>query len=640
MEIKFLDGNSKQFDEGVLVVEVAKSISSSLAKKCVGAYIDGELYDLNRQITKGGEIKLITTDDEEAFDVLNHSAAHLLAHAILNLYPHAKFGIGPSIEEGFYYDIDINDDVITEEMLVKIEKEMKRITSQSVVMTREELSREKALELFKDDMYKCELINDLPENEIISIYKQGDFIDLCRGGHIGFVKNIKHFKLLSVAGAYWRGDSNNKMLQRIYGTAWFTKEDLENHLEVIKLRKERDHRKLGKELKIFNITPEVGLGLALWLPNGFKIKKVLEDYAYHKELEAGYEHVTTPVIASRKLYDMSGHTNHYLDNMFPIMEREDEQFILRPMLCPHHMMVYKSEMRSYRDLPLRLAEAGGMYRYEASGALIGLERVRSMHLTDSHIFVTPEQMQSEIEAAFKLISGAINDLKLEVEYIELALHDPSNKEKYHADEKLWEESETLLRKVLDDMNIEYKEEIGEAAFYGPKIDFQIKTLLGHRITLSTVQLDFLMADKFSLEYVDRDGSKKAPIVIHRGFISTFERLISVLLEQYNGALPTWLAPNQIDIIPVSKEVHGSFCDDLYENFKKQGFRVKIDDRDEKLGYKIRESQMSKVPFQLVVGDREIENECVTYREYGSEDKIEVSIDEFIKFVENKIKSKE
>ncbi len=640
INLKFLDGNSKEFEEGVLVVEVAKSISSSLAKKCVGAYVDEELFDLNRPISKSGQIKLITTDDKEAFEILNHSAAHLLAHAILNLYPHAKFGIGPSIEEGFYYDIDIDKDVITEDMLPKIEKEMKRITSQSIAMTREELSRSDALELFKNDEYKCELINDLPDSEIISIYKQGEFVDLCRGGHIGFVKNIKHFKLLSVAGAYWRGNSNNKMLQRIYGTAWFTNEDLEEYLKIIQLRKERDHRKLGRELKIFNISPEVGSGLALWLPNGFKVKKVLEDYAYKKELEAGYLHVTTPVIASKKLYEISGHTNHYLDNMFPIMERDNEEFILRPMLCPHHMMVYKSEMRSYRDLPLRLAEAGGMYRYEASGALIGLERVRSMHLTDSHIFVTPDQMKSEIEAAFKLITSAIADLKLNVEYIELALHDPSNKEKYHPDAKLWQESETLLRDVLNDMQIEYKEEIGEAAFYGPKIDFQIKTLLGHRITLSTIQLDFLMASKFELEYIDRDGSKKAPIVIHRGFISTFERLISVLLEQYNGAFPTWLAPNQIDIIPVSKEVHGEFCDTLNRRFKDCGFRVKVDDRDEKLGYKIRESQMSKVPFQLVVGDREVESNCVTYREYGSEDKVEVSIDKFIDFVNAKILSKE
>ncbi len=640
IKLKFLDGSVKEFESGVLVVEVAKTISSSLAKKCVGALVNEELYDLNRPIDVDGEIKLILHEDEKAFDILNHSAAHLLAHAILNLYPHAKFGIGPSTEEGFYYDVDLGEDIITETDLTKLEKEMKKITSQSVSMVRKELSKADALKHFKNDQYKCELINDLPANEVISIYEQGNFTDLCRGGHIGFVSNIKHFKLLSVAGAYWRGDSNNKMLQRVYGTAHFSKESLDEYLELVKLRKERDHRKLGRELKIFELSSDVGAGLPLWLPNGFKVKKALEEYAYQRELDAGYLHVTTPVIGSRKLYDTSGHTNHYLDSMFPIMERDGEEFIIRPMLCPHHMMVYKSEMRSYRDLPLRIAEAGGMYRYEASGGLIGLERVRSMHLTDSHIFVTPETMRTEVKAAFELISSAIKDLKLEVDYIELALHDPENKDKYHEDQKLWQDSEQLLREILSELNIDYKEEVGEAAFYGPKIDFQIKTILGHRITLSTVQLDFLLPERFDLEYVDKDGNKKRPIVIHRGFISTFERLVAILLEQYNGAFPTWLAPNQIDIIPVNNDIHGEYCRSISEQFKSHKFRVKIDDRNEKLGYKIRESQMSKVPFQLVIGDKEIEENLVTYREYGSEKQVTVSKVEFIDLVTQRILSKD
>ncbi len=631
IKIEFLDGNSKEFLEGIKVIEVAKSLSSSLAKKCVGAYFDDVLVDLNRELNSDGKLQLILQDDPIAFKILNHSTAHLLAHAVKNLYPQAKFGVGPDIEEGFYYDIDLGETIISESDLNKIENEMRKLVKQNFEMLRREVSKEKALEFFADDEYKQELIQEL-HDEVITIYTQGDFSDLCRGGHIGFTKNIKHFKLLKVAGAYWKGDSNNKMLQRIYGTAWFSKEALDEYLEVLVMRKERDHRKLGKELKIFQIDQSIGPGLPIWLPNGFIVKKILENYAYEREVEAGYVHVTTPVIASKKLYEISGHLDHYQDNMFPFMEGDKEEYVLRPMLCPHHMMVYRSELRSYRDLPLRLAEYGGMYRYEASGGLIGLERVRSMHLTDSHIFARYDQIQNEVEEAFKLITTAIADIGLEIDYIELALRDENDKIKYHTNDELWQSSTKMLRSALDNLGAEYVEAVGEAAFYGPKIDFQVKTILGHRITLSTIQLDYLLPQRFDLEYIGEDGEKHRPVVIHRGFISTAERLISILLEQYNGALPLWLAPNQVVVIPVNEQAHQAYADEIVKKLRAAKIRANLDNRDEKLSYKIREAQVAKIPYQLVIGDQEVANETLTYRKYGETAQVTVSVEEYLEIL--------
>lgn len=639
VKVTFKDGSVKEFDNGVKVIEIIKSISSSLAKNCVAAYYNDVLVDLNRTLDFDGVIQFVTKDDKEAFEVLNHSTAHLLAQAIKRLYPNAKFGIGPAIDEGFYYDVDLGEDVISNEQLLLLEKEMVRITKQNIEMNRTEVSKIQALELFSQDEYKLELINQLPENEAITVYSQGEFSDLCRGGHIGYTKDIKFFKLLSVAGAYWRGNSDNKMLQRIYGTSWFSQADLDNYLQLVQMRKERDHRKLGKELKIFELTPEVGPGLALWLPNGFKIKRELENYTYNAEVNAGYVHVTTPVIASKKLYEISGHWSHYNENMFPLMQRDGEEFVLRPMLCPHHMMIYKSEPRSYRDLPIRIAEVGGMYRYEASGGLIGLERVRSMHLTDSHIFARHDQIEQEVESAFNLISTAILDLGLEINFIELALRDKNNKEKFHADDALWESSQSMLRNTLDRLNVEYVEAEGEAAFYGPKIDFQVKTLLGHNITLSTIQLDYLLPERFELEYINSENQKERPVVIHRGFISTFERLMAILLEQYNGAFPTWLAPTQVKIIPVSNSVHEEYTKEINLALKQAGYRVENDFREEKLSYKIREAQVSKIPYQLVIGDNEVSNKLITYRKYGSEEQITVTLDEFIELLKQDCNNK-
>ena len=637
LNIKFPDGSIKQFDLGVTIEQIAGSISSGLRKQSVAGYVNGELFDLNRPITEDAEIRIITKKDQESFEILNHSAAHLLAQAVKRLYPDAKFGVGPAIREGFYYDIDAGEP-IREEDLVKIEKMMKRISQEQTQIVRSELPKDEALEFFKDDKYKVELISDLPEGEIISLYNQGEFTDLCRGGHIGSTKNIRFFKLLSLAGAYWRGDSSREQLQRIYGTAWFSEDDLKRHLKVLEERKERDHRKLGKELKIFELNNDAGQGLAMWLPNGYTVRKVLEDYVYKLERKAGYQHVSTPALGTKKLYEISGHWSHYRDNMFPVMERDGETFVLRPMSCPHHMLVFKSDLRSYRDLPIRYAEIVTQHRYEASGSLTGLERVRAMTLTDAHLFVRQDQIKEEVLDAYNLILQAIKDLDLEIDYVELALRD-KNKGKFHDNDQLWDLAERLLKELLAEEKIEYTEMKGEAAFYGPKIDIQVRTAMGHVITMSTVQLDFLLPDRFDLNYIGSDGEKHRPVVIHRGLISTWERLMSILLEQYKGAFPTWLAPVQIKVIPVNQDAHGAYAKKLNDLFIDYDLRSEMDTRDEKLGYKIREAQTTKIPYQLVVGDNEVDDNKVTYRKYGQKEQVTVTVEEFIQMIQKEIINK-
>jgi threonyl-tRNA synthetase len=637
IKILFPDGNSKEFEQGISIEGIAGSISSGLRKASVAGYVNGELYDLNRPILEDAEIKIVTKTDQEAFEVLNHSAAHLLAQAVKRLFPNAKFGVGPAIREGFYYDIDAGEP-IKEEDLVKIEKMMKRISQEQVVITRSELPKEEALEFFKDDKYKVELISDLPEGEIISLYNQGEFTDLCKGGHIGSTKNVRFFKLLALAGAYWRGDSKREQLQRIYGTAWFSEDDLKNHLKVLEERKERDHRKLGKELKIFELNNDAGQGLAMWLPNGYTVRKVLEDWVYKVERKAGYQHVSTPILGTKKLYEMSGHWDNYRENMFPVMERDGETFVLRPMSCPHHMLVYKSDLRSYRDLPIRYAEIVTQHRYEASGSLTGLERVRAMTLTDAHLFVRKDQIKQEVKDAYYLILDAIKALGLEIEYIELALRD-DKKGKFHKNDELWDMAEKMMFEILAEENIEYTPMKGEAAFYGPKIDIQVRTAMGHVITMSTVQLDFLLPERFDLTYIGSDGEKHRPVVIHRGFISTWERLMSILLEQYKGAFPTWLAPVQMKIIPVSLDVHGAYAKKLNDLFIDHDLRSELDMREEKLGYKIRDAQTLKIPFQLVVGDNEVNDNKVTFRRYGKQEQTTVDVEEFITLVKEEVFNK-
>jgi threonyl-tRNA synthetase len=637
IKITFPDGSVKDYEQGISIEGIAGDISSSLKKKSVAGYVNGDLYDLNRPITEDASVEIITKNDQKAFEVLNHSAAHLLAQAVKRLYPDAKFGVGPAIREGFYYDID-TEETIREEDLLKIENMMRRIVKEQQSMNRQELSRQEALEFFKDDPYKTELITDLPEDEVITIYSQNEFTDLCRGGHIGNTKNIKFFKLLSIAGAYWRGDSSRNQLQRIYGTAWFSQEDLDKHLQILAERKERDHRKLGKELRIFELSNDAGQGLALWLPNGYTVRKILEDYVYKLEKKAGYLHVSTPVLGTKKLYEISGHWDHYRDNMFPVMERDGETFVLRPMSCPHHMIVYKSDLRSYRDLPIRYAEIVTQHRYEASGALSGLERVRAMTLTDAHLFVRKDQIKKEVLDAYNLILQAIDDLGLEIEYVELALRD-KDKGKFHDNDELWDLAEQMMKELLDEEGIEYTAMTGEAAFYGPKIDIQVRTAMGHVITMSTVQLDFLLPERFDLTYIGQDGEKHRPVVIHRGLISTWERLMSILLEQYKGAFPTWLAPTQIRVIPVSLDQHEDYAKKINDLFIDYDLRSELDMREEKLGYKIRQAQTEKIPYQIVVGDDEVNKETVTYRKYGEKEQVSVPVKEFIHMIQEEIVEK-
>lgn len=616
IKITFPDKSIKEYETGITVIEIAKEISTSLAKNVIAAKFNNIIIDTSAPLTEDGSLILLTEKNKESFNILNHSTAHLMAQAIKHLYPEAKFGVGPAIDEGFYYDVDI-EGTISENELLKIEKEMLKLASANYPFIRQEISFDEAEEIFKNDEYKLYLINQIKNRgETISIYTQGDFTDLCRGVHVPSTKFIKHFKLLNVAGAYWLGDTNNNVMQRIYGTSWFTKNDLEEHLNILNERKERDHRKLGKELELFTFSPETGAGLPLWLPNGSVIRYELEKFIKEEELRRGYKHVYTPVLGTKKLYETSGHWDHYQDDMFPPIETDNETFVLRPMCCPHHAMIFKNSLKSYKELPYRIAELGGLHRYEASGALTGLERVRNMCLNDAHIFLAPDQIKEEFKNVIDLVNLAIKTLKLEINYYRLSLRDPENKEKYFDDDAMWNTSESYLKEVLNELNIDYIEALDEAAFYGPKLDIQIKTALGHDITLSTIQLDFLLPQKFDLSYIGKDGKKHQPVIIHRGIISTMERMTATLIEQYKGAFPTWLAPTQVNIIPVSLKAHMNYANFIEEELRKNDIRVVIDEREEKLNYKIRDSQINKISYTLILGDNELENDSITYRLYS------------------------
>ncbi len=636
IKITFPDGFVKEYEKSVTLYDIAQSISPGLRKKSVAGYVNQVLYDMNRPINEDASIRLIMKDSKEAFHILNHSGAHLLAHAVKRLYKDVKFGIGPAIEEGFYYDFDIS---ISEDDLEKIEKEMNKITSQAIEIKRKVVSREEAKTLFKDEPYKLELIDAIPEGESISLYEQDDFIDLCEGVHVGNTKNIKHFTLLNLAGAYWRGDSDNPMLTRIYGTAHFSEQSLKDYLQLLKERKERDHRKLGKELELFTFSQLVGQGLPIWLPNGAKIRQLIERYIIDVEEEYGYQHVYTPVLGSVDLYQTSGHWQHYRDDMFTPVEMDNESLVLRPMSCPHHMMIYKSKLHSYRDLPIKMAEQVIQHRYEASGGLTGLERVRAMTLTDSHIFVRPDQIEAVFSDVLGLVHRVLNDFDVEISYYRLSLWDKDNKEKYFDDEKMWERAQDMLRNALHKNKIEFTEAVGEAAFYGPKLDIQIKTALGHDITLATIQLDFLLPERFELEYINEQGEKVRPVVIHRGLIGTYERFMALLIEQYKGAFPLWLAPKQVDIIPVNLDLHSDYAREVQKALRKHKIRCEVDMRDEKMGYKIRESQVKKVPYSIVIGDKEMENNEITYRRYGEKKSQTVLLDEFIRLLIDEIEKK-
>lgn len=585
---------------------------------------------------------MINFKEDKDLMPLNHSCAHVMAQAVKHLYPEAKFWVGPVVEEGFYYDMDLGDKVITEEDIEKITKEMKKIIKDGKRIVRHEITREEALEMFKNDKYKIDLIERMSEDENISCYTQGDYTDLCRGPHVESVKECKYFKLLKFSGAYWKGDSNNKMLQRIYGVCFRSEEDLNHHLEELEEAKQRDHRKLGKDLKIFMLSDLVGRGLPLWLPNGYTLWRTLQNYITDKEVAHGYKHVHTPDLGSVELYKTSGHWDHYKDDMFPAMELDEEAYVLRPMNCPHHMVIYGNGLHSYRDLPIRIAEVANDFRYEAAGAVKGIERARSFTQNDSHIFCTKEQIEDEFKGVVDLILEVYKDFGLNKDNCDfrLSLRDKESKtNKYFDDDEMWDTAENALRNVLNDIGIDYFEAKDEAAFYGPKLDILIHPAVGNPVALSTIQLDFLLPQRFDLTYVSENGEKKTPVVIHRAILGSLDRFIAFLLEETKGILPTWLAPLQVKVIPVNSDYQSDYAEEVNNFLLENGIKSETDTRDEKLGYRLREAQTSKIPYTLILGDSEKENKQISYRLYGEKDTTTVSFEEFLKIVNEDIKSK-
>ena len=584
---------------------------------------------------------MINIKENEKLSVMNHSCAHLLAQAVKHLYPNALFWVGPVIEEGFYYDIDLGDKTLTEEDLPAIEKEMKKIAKGNKRIIRHELTKEEALEKFKDDPYKIDLINEFPTDEVITCYTQGDFTDLCRGPHVESTKELRHFKLLKCSGAYYKGDSKNKMLQRIYGVCYQNEEDLAAHLKELEEAKERDHRKLGKDLGIFMLSDLVGRGLPLWLPNGYTLWRTIQNYITEKEVAHGYKHVHTPDLGSVELYKTSGHWDHYKDDMFPAMELDEESYVLRPMNCPHHMVIYGNKLHSYRDLPIRIAEIANDFRYEAAGAVKGIERARSFTQNDSHIFCTKDQIEEEFKGVLDLIIEVYKDFNIDItkHKFRLSLRDKDNKEKYFDDDNMWDTAEGALRKVLTDLKVDFIEAKGEAAFYGPKLDILIKPAVGNEVAIPTIQLDFLLPKRFNLTYINEKGEKETPVVIHRAILGSLDRFIAFLLEETKGNLPLWLAPVGVEIIPVSSEHHLEYAEKVYNELLKENIRVELDSRNEKLGYRLREAQTRKINYNVILGDNEVENETISYRLFGQKETTTVSCQEFISMLKEIIEAK-
>ncbi|UUE18514.1 threonine--tRNA ligase [Leuconostoc mesenteroides] len=633
ISLTFPDGAIKKFDEGIKPIGVAESISKSLAKKSVSGKINGSYIGMNDVITESGDFQLITTSDSEALDLLRHSASHLLAQALKRIpkFANIHFGVGPFIENGFYYDTDNGaGNQVSIEDFPEIEAMMHKIVKEDLPILSREITRDEALEIFADDPYKVELVNDLPVDEKITIAVQGDHIELDKGGLVPSTGWIKHFKLTSVAGAYWRGDSSNPMMQRVYGTAFWKAADVEAEIARREEAKERDHRVIGRDLDLFFTSQEVGSGLPVWLPNGATIRRQVERYITDKELSNGYQHVYTPVLSNLNLYKTSGHWDHYREDMFPPMDMGDGEFLeLRPMNCPSHIMVFNHKPRSYRELPMRIAELGMMHRYEKSGALTGLSRVREMTLNDGHTFVEPENLEEEFKSILTMMMGVYRDFNIKDYRFRLSYRDPKNTEKYFDDDEMWEKSQKQLKTAMDDLGLDYFEAEGEAAFYGPKLDVQTKTALGNEETLSTIQLDFLLPERFDLKYIGRDGlDNHRPVMLHRGIVGTMERFTAYLIEMYKGAFPTWLSPLQVQIIPVNLGAHGNYANAVQQKLQDAGLRANVETKDAKMGYLIREAQTNKIPYTLVLGDSEVDSNTVTVRKYGDTKTVTMSYDEF------------
>lgn len=624
LKITLKDGSVKEVEEGKLVIEVAKELSSSLAKKCVCAKVDGVLVDLKYKLTKDAKLELVLFEDKEAFEIINHSCAHLLAQAMKRLYPNTLCGVGPAIEEGFYYDFGVSTSVALED-LPKIEAEMKKIVKENISINHYYLSKAEAKEKFKDDKFKCELI-DAVEDDVVGIYEQGDYADVCRGPHVISTGVLKYFKLLNVAGAYWRGDSKNEMLTRIYGTCWATQELLDTHLNNLEERKKRDHRKLGKELGLFMIS-DFGPGLPFWLPNGYTLRRTLEDFWLRIHRERGYLTINTPIMLNRELWETSGHWDHYKDDMFTI-EVEDGTYAIKPMNCPGAILVYKNDLHSYKDLPLRYSELGNVHRYEASGALNGLFRVRGFTQDDAHILLTESQVGDEVARILSLYDYVYSVFGLDYS-IELSTRPEDN---YIGDIAVWDEAEEALKKACLATGHSFKINPGDGAFYGPKLDFKLRDSMNRIWQCGTVQLDMQLPGRFNCTYIAEDGSKKTPVMIHRACFGSLERFIGIMIENYAGVFPTWLAPVQVKLIPVNMEYHKEYAEKLVSIFSKEQIRFECDYREEKLGYKIREAQTKKIPYTLVIGDNEVKNNLVTYRKHGSQEQVTVSVDEFVAII--------
>jgi threonyl-tRNA synthetase len=637
IEITLPDGSKQPVPAGTRPIDIAKSISPRLADAAIVAKVNGSLYDLTRPLEEDATLEILTSKNPEALEVYRHSTAHLLAAAVLELYPETKLGIGPPIESGFYYDFD-RATPFTPEDLEKIEAKMWEIQKRNLPYERVYTKKEDGLKKYGDAWMKCELIAERA-GDVFSEYTLGPhFIDFCRGPHVPDTSKIKAFKLLSIAGAYWKGDEHNKQLQRIYGTAFFTSKDLQDYLNRLEEAKRRDHRRLGKELELFTVSEVVGAGLPLWLPKGATIRRLLEEYILERERALGYQHVYTPDLAKVDLYERSGHWAHYKDSMFPPMELEHERMVLRPMNCPHHILVYESKQRSYRDLPVKIAELGTMYRYERSGALSGLSRVRCMTLNDAHIFCTPEQIKEEFSSVMRLVESVYKDLGITQYRYQLSLRDKADKEKYVDNDAMWEHGEQELRDAMNALGLPYVEAKGEAAFYGPKLDIQLADVMGHEETYSTIQVDFHLPSQFDLHYVAPDGKEHRPVMIHRAIVSTMERMISYLIELYAGAFPVWLAPVQAIVLPITDR-QADYARSVQKQLDAAGIRATIDERNEKVNFKIREAQLQKIPFMLVVGDREQENGQVSVRNRKQGDQGVKTAAEFLATIRGLIETK-
>lgn len=641
VKLKLKDGSIMEVEKGSSILDVAKKISEGLARIATCGEINGKVEDLRYEINEDCELVIHTfqDDDLEGKKAYWHTTSHIMAQAIKRLYGDVKLTIGPAIENGFYYDFD-TEKHFSEEDFEKIEEEMKKIIKEDLPIERYSLPREEAIKFMKenDEPYKVELIEELPEGEEISFYKQGEFVDLCAGPHLMSTGKVKVVKLLSASGAYWRGNEKNKMLQRIYGISFPKKSQLEEYLNLLQEAKERDHRKIGKELDLFMTHELVGSGLPMYLPDGATIRRILERYIQDKEIELGYKHVYTPSLANVELYKTSGHWDHYKEDMFPVMKMDNEEMVLRPMNCPHHMLIYKNKLHSYRDLPIRIGELAHDFRYEASGSVCGLERVREMCQNDAHLFVTPEQIQAEISEVVKLILAVYEDFGFENYSFRLSLRDKNDKHKYFDDDEMWESAESQLRDTLKALNLDFYEAEGEAAFYGPKLDVQIKSALGHDVTISTCQLDFLLPERFKLTYIGEDGKEHRPVVIHRAILGSSDRFMAFLIEETKGALPLWLAPTQAKILPIS-DAQLEYAREIEKEYRKAGIRIEVDDRNEKIGYKIREAQLQKIPYMLVVGDKEIEANAVAVRSRKEGDLGQVNKEEFLERMQEEIENK-